>query len=182
MVTNVAVYNLDPNAKLKRRVLIKSIGSVTINEPQGQLALHVPSEYDYFFTLSHAGYYVSGGEMVRGGEMHQTQRGSAGEPGTPGGAMRLSPCNALAGALQKAYMAQHAKTGETLVVRTFNGAGSLKEMLQTKQRRGSGRDSGTLSLGSIDGDLSEEDDDETENSSASASASASGRRYPPDVD
>ena len=40
--------------------------------------------------------------------------------------------------------------------------------------------SAALSLGSIDGDLSEEDDDETENSSASASAS--GRRYPPDVD
>ena len=182
VVTNVAVYNLDPgsSAKLKRRVLITSIGSVTINEPQGQLALHVPSEYDYFFTLSQAGYDVSGGEV--------TQRGSAGEPSTPGGgggaaaAMRLlSPCHALAGALQKAYVAQHAKTGETLVVRTFNGngtGGSLKEMLQTKQRRGSGRDSGVLSLGSIDGDLSEEDDDETENSTASAS----GRRYPPDVD
>ena len=45
VVTGTALYNFDHGgAKLKRRISLTSIGSVSANEVSGQFVLHVPSE------------------------------------------------------------------------------------------------------------------------------------------
>ena len=45
VITGRAVYNFDHGgAKLKRRVALAAIGSVSANEGSGQFVMHVPSE------------------------------------------------------------------------------------------------------------------------------------------
>ena len=69
-----------------------------------------------------------------GGAMRRAA-GNGDGGGTPKkGTSRLSPCSALGDALQRAYQVQHKNSGESLVVRTFNGSGLLTEMLQRNQK------------------------------------------------
>ena len=62
LLTDAAIYNADTTVeKLKRRVPLESIASVTADESSGQFVLHVPSEYDYFFAGESSGYDASEG-------------------------------------------------------------------------------------------------------------------------
>ena len=134
VVTNQAVYNCDVSCtKLKRRIALLRLGSITVNDPTGSIALHMPSE-DYLFVVRQMGHAVeraaaAGEGDVSGGPPKQSlQKGTA----------RRSPCSALGDALQSAYQVLHKSSGESLVVRTFNGTGLLKDTLQRKQKRSSG--------------------------------------------
>jgi len=65
VVTDSALYNFDHGgSKPKRRIALAAIGSVSANEASGQFVLHVPSEYDYHFSVPSHGHSVGSEEAA----------------------------------------------------------------------------------------------------------------------
>ena len=132
-LTNEAIYNLDTassTTKVKRRVPLLDLGSLTIHEPERQMALHVPGDVDSLFTLKHAGHDVSpstdAGRAALGGQSNVAR---------------------LADALQRAYAQRAKATGNGdpyLPVRSFNHSGDLQAVLQTKLAGGASKAKGRL--------------------------------------
>lgn len=115
VVTGAALYNFDHGgAKLKRRISLTSIGSVSANEVSGQFVLHVPSEYDYHFSAPTRGYEVGSGEPSN-------------VPATPLAGMIV--------ALQKAYaetMGGSVDSPNLLAVRNITSESDLSRHVQKK--------------------------------------------------
>jgi serum/glucocorticoid-regulated kinase 2 len=55
LITNLALYNLDPtnHSKCKRRIEIEKIGSITSSNTSEEFVIHIPDEYDYRFLSAH---------------------------------------------------------------------------------------------------------------------------------
>lgn len=132
-LTNEAIYSLDTassTTKVKRRVPLLDIGSLTIHEPDRQVALHVPGDVDSLFTLKHAGHDVS----------------PANDPGQSN--VGQSNVARFVDALQRAYV-QRAKASRAyddpyLPVRSFNHSGDLQAMMVTKLAGSARKVKGTL--------------------------------------
>jgi hypothetical protein len=103
VITDQAVYNVE-GKKCKRRIPLQQISIVSSSVPTGQCVVHVPSDYDLYFTAASRGYD---------------------ELGESGGA----PLDVLIEVLQRAYMA-HAPAGQHLPVRTSSGP--LVSLVQKK--------------------------------------------------
>jgi len=141
-VTDSAIYNLSKDgSKIKRRIPLEAVASVTLNEQTGQFVLHMPSEYDYLLNATHSGVAVG----PDGSTMEP--RVSSVSPHKRTGLASTHVINAL----QAAYTYYK---GAPLPVRTFRGTGALDEISQVVQRKGHGGSTGDLS-----GRYDENDDD-----------------------
>jgi len=111
LLTDAAIYNTDTTVeKLKRRVPLESIASVTADESSGQFVLHVPSEYDYFFAGESSGYDASEG----------------------GGAAATSSIGVI-DALQRAYTTKFQGRQHLPVRNATGGGGDLSTIVQKKK-------------------------------------------------
>jgi len=146
-ISSAAVYNLSvEGTKMKRRIGLDSMGSVTLNEINGQFVLHVPSEYDYLLTATHNGISVDADGKVAD---YHIQAGSA-PPGSMG-----SFAAHLIDALQASYTT-FQRGHQHLPVRTFRGSGIGGELSQVVQRKGHSQES----LRAEDDDDDDDDDDD----------------------
>ncbi|KAL1506975.1 hypothetical protein AB1Y20_007839 [Prymnesium parvum] len=113
VVTGAALYNFDHGgAKLKRRIALAAVGSVSAHDSTGQFVLHVPSEYDYHFSAPSHGYAVS-----------------------QESAIAATPLAGVIEALQQAYattMGGSAESPNFLAVRNITSESDLTRHVQKK--------------------------------------------------
>jgi len=119
VMTGSALYNFDQTgAKLKRRIALTAIGSVSANDVSGQFVLHVPREYDYHFSAPTHGYTVGGDDQA---------------------AMSTTPLAGMIVALQQAYggtMGGSPDSPNLLAVRNITSEADLSRYVQKKGQGG----------------------------------------------
>ncbi len=147
-VTDVAVYNLSADGvKVKRRIRLELLASITRDELSDRFIIHVPSEYDYDLVALHPGLVVS-----RDGFLSDA---SSTDGSCSGPAIR---------ALQEAYTACTAKQRQ-LPVRSWvhdalSHAVQRKAAYRSSSRRTDSSSSQSAVLDELDFDDDDDDDDD----------------------
>ena len=122
VLTDQAVYNLSANGqKCKRRIPLSYVTIVTASEARGEFVLHVPSEYDYFYSV-----------VSRGLSLFEEDTGGA----------SASPLADVLDALTRAYAKAHAGNAQ-LPVR-FNENGALSTIVKKKRTTMDSEEGGML--------------------------------------
>ena len=144
-VTDQAVYNVAVKGdKCLRRIPLGKISLITASESAAQFVMHVPSEYDYHFSVPSRGYHPLDGVAASG-----------------------APLDGIVRALQNSYAAHASQLdGQAfqthLPVRNMNDAGPLGALVKKKHKSvyGDGDAPAFTTQGSSFGGADDDDDDD----------------------